>query len=113
MTEHHILVQGLVIGLAIAGDALHAQNFPAKPIRIVTAEAGGGNDFAARLVAPGLSSALGQQVVIDNRGPGTIPSETVAKAAPDGYTLLLHGSSIWLSSFFQDNVPYDALRDFA
>jgi tripartite-type tricarboxylate transporter receptor subunit TctC len=90
-----------------------AQPFPVKPVRIVTAEAGGSNDFAARLVAPGVSSGLGQQVIIENRGPGILPSETVSRAPADGHTLLLHGSSVWLSSFLQDNVPYDALRDFA
>jgi tripartite-type tricarboxylate transporter receptor subunit TctC len=90
-----------------------AQAYPIKPVRVVTAEPGGGNDFAARLVAPGVSSGLGQQLIIENRGPGILPSETVARAAADGYTLLLHGSSIWLSSFFHDNLPYDAFRDFA
>ena len=91
----------------------HAQSFPARAIHIVTSEPGGGNDFAARLIVPGVSASLGQQVIVDNRGPGIIPSTTVSRAAPDGYTLLLHGSSIWLSAFLQDNVPYDALRDFS
>ena len=100
-------------GLLLAAGGACAQNFPAKPVRIVTAEAGGSNDFAARLIAPGVSSGLGQQVIIENRGPGILPSETVARAPADGHTLLLHGSSVWLSSFLQDNVPYDALRDFA
>jgi len=101
-----------LLGCAIAAGAM-AQPFPVKPVRIVTAEAGGSNDFAARLVAPGVSSGLGQQVIIENRGPGILPSETVSRAPADGHTLLLHGSSVWLSSFLQDNVPYDALRDFA
>ena len=99
--------------MLIAVQVAYAQEYPTKPIRIVTAEAGGGNDFAARLIVPGVSASLGQQVIVDNRGPGIIPSTTVSRAAPDGYTLLLHGSSIWLSAFLQDNVPYDALRDFS
>src|SRR5690348_4938433 len=94
-------------------DAAYAQDFPSRPIRIITAEAGGTNDFAVRSIVPGVSAGVGQQLIVDNRGPGVIPSTAVAKAAPDGYTLLLHGSSIWLSSFFQSDVPYDALRDFA
>lgn len=116
MSRHHVLLLTLSGAAALAAGAAGAagaQNFPVKAVRIVTAEAGGGNDFAARLVAPGVSAALGQQVVIENRGPGILPSETVARAPADGYTLLLHGSSIWLSVFLQDNVPYDALRDFA
>jgi tripartite-type tricarboxylate transporter receptor subunit TctC len=101
-----------LLGL-LATERAGGQGYPVKPVRLVTAEPGGGNDFAARLVAPGVSGGLGQQLIIENRGPGILPSETVARAAPDGYTLLLHGSSIWLSSFFHDNLPYDALRDFA
>lgn len=97
----------------LAPNLAGGQSYPVKSVRVVTAEPGGGNDFAARLVAPGVSSGLGQQLIIENRGPGSLPSETVARAAPDGYTLLLHGSSIWLSSFFHADLPYDALRDFA
>ena len=110
-------IPAVVAGMLGAGiaflyaDVVVAQNFPNRSIKIITAETGGGNDFAARLIAPGASNGLGQQVVIDNRGPGLIPSETVVKSPPDGYTLLLHGSSIWLSSYLQDDVPYDALKD--
>ena len=113
MTRNSAIAAMLVVASGSMIDGGHAQNFPLKPIRIVTAEAGGGNDFAVRLIAPGATAALGQQIIVDNRGPGIIPSETVVKAPPDGYTLLLHGSSIWLSSFLQDNVPYDPLRDLA
>jgi tripartite-type tricarboxylate transporter receptor subunit TctC len=87
------------------------QPYPTKPIRIVTAEPGGGNDFAARLIAPGLSANLGQQVIIDNRPAGVIPGQTVAKAAPDGHTLLLTTSILWLLPLIQ-NVPFDPVRDF-
>src|SRR5689334_25256159 len=63
-----------LLGCVIASGAV-AQPFPVKPVRIVTAEAGGSNDFAARLIAPGVSSGLGQQVIIENRGPGILRSE--------------------------------------
>ena len=89
------------------------QNYPTRPVRIVTAEPGGGNDFAARLIVQGIAGNLGQPMIVDNRGTGIIPSEAVSKAPPDGYTLLLHGSSIWLTPFLQDNVPYDPVRDFS
>ncbi len=90
-----------------------AQDYPNKPIRMFTAGVGGGNDFLARLIAPGLSSSMGQPIVIENRGGAvTGPGDTVAKAAPDGYTLLLIGSNLWISPFLQ-KTPYDPVRDFA
>src|SRR5262245_29774750 len=77
-------------------ESLHAQAYPSKQIRIVTGSTGGGLDFISRLLAQGIAGPLGQQVVVDNRGGGVIPGETVAKAAPDGYTLLLLGGTIWI-----------------
>lgn len=68
--------------------------YPAKPIRIVTSDAGGGNDFVARLIAQGLTASLGQQGVVDNRPAGVIPGEIVSKARPDGYTLLVYGNNL-------------------
>jgi tripartite-type tricarboxylate transporter receptor subunit TctC len=92
-----------------------AQSYPGKPLHIVTSEPGGGNDFAARMIAQALSVSLGQQVIVDNHGgaSGAIAGEMVAKAAPDGYTLLLYGSNIWLLPFLRNSVPYDPLRDLA
>ena len=88
-------------------------DYPVKPVRIVTSEAGGGNDFTARLVARGIASGLGQQVIVENRPSGVIPGETVAKAQPDGYTLLIYGGTFWIGPLLQPKVPYDVLRDFA
>jgi hypothetical protein len=81
----------------------------------VTSEPGGGNDFAARVIAQGLTAPLGQPVVVDNRGgaSGAIAGETVAKGAPDGHLLLLYGSNIWLLPFLRERVPYDPLKDLA
>lgn len=92
-----------------------AQNYPTKPIRMVTAEPGGGNDFAARLIAQGLGSSLGQTMIVDNRGGagGLIAASIVAKAPPDGYTLLLYANNVWIIPLLQRNVPYDVVRDFA
>jgi len=89
---------------------LSAQNFPYKPIRIVTSEAGGGNDLASRLIGQGISGALGQPVITDNRGIAGY--DLVAKAAADGYTLLLHGAPFWLAPLLQ-KMPYDPVRDFS
>jgi tripartite-type tricarboxylate transporter receptor subunit TctC len=93
-----------------------AESYPARPIRLVVPyPAGGGADFMARLVAPMLSERLGQQVFVDNRGGagGTIGTAIVAKAPPDGYTVLLAASNLaWSVSLFE-NLNYDALKDFA
>jgi len=102
------------MGMLCAGAAF-GQNYPVKPIRIVTAEPGGGNDFAARVLAQGLTRSLRQQVVVDNRGGagGAIAAETAAKAPPDGYTLLLYAGNIWTIPLLRSNAQYDAIRDFA
>lgn len=103
-----------VMGMTCAGPAF-GQNYPVKPVRIVTAEPGGGNDFAARVLAQGLTRSLGQQVLVDNRGGagGAIAAEIAAKAQPDGYTLLLYAGNIWTIPLLRKNVPYDFIRDFA
>ena len=97
-------------GVWVAGAAV-AQSYPAKPVRIVTVAPGSANDIVARLIAQELRPALGQTVVVDNRG--TIAAEIVARAPADGYTLLLYGSAVWLSPFIRSNTPYDPVKDFA
>jgi tripartite-type tricarboxylate transporter receptor subunit TctC len=100
----------LAVAASLAGIA-GAQEYPGKTVRIVTAPAGGGNDFSARLIARGIAGPLGQQVIIDNR-PTVLGPEIVAKAPADGYTLLVTGSSHWIGPLV-DRVNYDAVRDFA
>ena len=89
-----------------------AQDYPTKPIRIVTPPAGAGNDYVARVIALGLTGSMGQQLVVDNR-PAAIVGELVAKAPSDGYTLLAIGSVLWLTPLLQDNVGYDPVKDFS
>jgi tripartite-type tricarboxylate transporter receptor subunit TctC len=91
-----------------------AQGYPAKPIRLVTAEAGGGNDFTARAIVRGIGDSLGQQLIVDNRGGagGIIAAEIVARAAPDGYTLLVYAGNIWTIPLMKKSVPYNVDRDF-
>jgi tripartite-type tricarboxylate transporter receptor subunit TctC len=103
--------------LATAALAAHAQGYPAKPIRIIVPFAPGGNvDITARLVAPGLQDALGQPVVVENKpgAGGTIGADQVAKATPDGYTLLMGSNSTFsvAPSLYPKN-PYSPLKDFA
>ena len=95
-----------------AGSAL-AQNYPEKPVRLVTAAAGAAGDFVSRMLTPSLTEKWGQQVIVDNRGgSAVIPIELVAKAPPDGYTLLVFGSALWHLPFLQ-TVSYNAVSDFS
>jgi len=91
----------------------YGQNYPNRPIRMVTTAPGGGLDFAARLFAPKLAESLGQPVVIENRGGGITPIELAAQGQPDGYTLLWNSGSTWILPFLQKAVRYDPIRDFA
>jgi len=94
-----------------------AQTYPSRPIRMIVPFAPGGNvDINARAVAPGLGQLLGQQVIVDNRAGagGTIGTDTVAKSAPDGYTLLMASSIIMTNGpAVYPKLPYDIVRDFA
>lgn len=94
-----------------------AQDYPNKPIRlIVPFPAGGPNDIIARVVGQKMSEALGQPVLIDNRGGagGVTGTDQVAKAAPDGYTIAITSAgALAISASLQDKVPYDANKDFA
>ena len=94
--------------LTVFTGATSAQDYPVKPIRIITSEAGSGGDFATRLIVQGMP---GRQFVVDNRN--LVGIEMAAKAPPDGYTLLLHGTPVWLAQFMRDSVPWDTVRDFA
>lgn len=87
------------------------QDYPSKPIRIITATPGGTPDLLSRLIAPGLTTALGQQVIVENRIE-IIAIETAARARPDGYTLFLSGAAVWLLPFMRSNVSWDPVTDF-
>ena len=115
--KHGIVDVAAVLACAGLSAAAGAQNFPGKPIRLVVpVPPGGGADFVARSYAAFLSKAFGQQVVVDNRGgaAGIIAMDAVAKAPPDGYTLVQTNiSTISINPFMYDKLPYDAQRDFA
>jgi tripartite-type tricarboxylate transporter receptor subunit TctC len=106
----------LCIALAIASAAVSAQNYPTRTVRIVVPYAPGGNtDFTARVIAGKLTEIFGQQVVVENRAGGAtnIGSDLVAKATPDGYTILMGGASNAINMSLYQKLPYDTLRDFA
>ena len=101
----------------VTGTAALAQTFPARPIRMVVPfPAGGATDIIARILCQRVSQALGQQIIIDNKpgAGGTIGSDIVAKAAPDGYTLLTATSSTHsIAPVLNSKIPYNAFKDFA
>jgi tripartite-type tricarboxylate transporter receptor subunit TctC len=94
----------------------HAQEYPSRPVRIIVPSvAGGGTDSSTRIVVSKLGDTLGQRIVVDNRpGAGSIiGTEMVARAAPDGYTLLAAISSMTIQPSMQKNLPFDPVKDFA
>ena len=105
----------IALGCLMAVAPAFTQNYPVRPVRIIVPTSPpGGADVVARLIAPGLSERLGQQVIVDNRaGASTmIGGEAAAKAPPDGYTLLMGISTLAINPAAFKRVPYDALRDF-
>ena len=103
---------GSVAMMCITAAGAWAQTYPTKPIRIVTAEAGGGSDIVSRIIGQGLNTAWGKPVVVDNRGGGVVAGDIVARAPADGYTLLYYGSTLWLLPLIRKDVPYDTQKDF-
>src|SRR5436309_12177877 len=112
----HVVKAFALAALAIPAPA-HAQVYPAKPVRMIVAyPPGGGTDIVGRMVAQKLSEALGQSVVVENRGgaSGNIGTELAAHAAPDGYTILMGNvapNAINVSLF--KDLPFDPVADFA
>ena len=103
------------IALAMAAPPTFADDYPAKPIRIIVSYApGGGTDVIARLLARKLNEAWGQAVIVENRpgAGGNIGTEAVAKAAADGYTLSLVPSSHAIAPLFYTKLPFDVFKDF-
>lgn len=110
-----VFIKALALVAAVFPAVLHAQAFPAKPIRILVGfTPGAGVDIAMRLIAPKMGEALGQQIVIDNRpgAGGNIAAELGARAPSDGYTLFAAGAPAAISQTLYSKLPYDLLKDF-
>lgn len=116
MKIYSLLILPMLCSLVMATHAAYAQTkYPSKPITlVVTYPPGGGADAMARLIAPKMGEALGQPVIIDNKpgASGQIGAAQVAKAAPDGYTLMLDASSFAANPALYPKLPYDSLRAF-
>jgi tripartite-type tricarboxylate transporter receptor subunit TctC len=106
-----------LLGLLLAATAAQAQNYPTKPVTIVVPFApGGSSDLVSRPLAQKLTEAWKRQVIVDNRpgGAGLIAMQTVARAAPDGHTLILgHIGVLAVNPAMFDTLPYDAVKDYA
>ena len=100
-----------VVVIVGGANVASGQDYPNRPIRIVTSAAGGDSDFNTRIVAQGISGPLGQPVIVDNR-TGILAAEAVSKAPPDGYTLTVQTDGLWTRSLLA-KMPYDAERDFS
>lgn len=104
-----------ILCILLLAAASHAQQYPAKPVRIVVPyPPGGSNDVLARYLAQKLGPALGQNIIVDNRAgaSGAIGADHVAKSAADGYTLLLNSGSFAASAAAEPNLPFNTEKDF-
>jgi tripartite-type tricarboxylate transporter receptor subunit TctC len=105
-----------IAGAALPGMAQRPESYPVRPVRLIVPFTPGATaDIVARRLAPRLSESWNQQVVVDNRAGagGTIGISIVAKAVPDGYTLLVHSVAFAVSAALYTRLPYDSLKDFA
>ncbi len=104
----------LLFALALACAPAAAQNYPNRAVRVVVAAQTGGPDIVARIVAAQLQVQMGQPFVVENQGGanGIVGANTVAKAAPDGYTLLVYSSGFVINPAMHKSLPYDTEKDF-
>lgn len=118
LLQKYVVLGLKTLGLTLAGFALtvNAQTWPTKPIHLIVGFApGGGTDIVARALSVPMTASLGQSVVVENKAgaAGTIGADMIAKAAPDGYNLLMgHSNSNAISPFVLKNVPYNPATDF-
>ena len=114
MRERRLVANALILGIVIMyAPGVASQEYPTKPVRLATGGVGGSSDNLSRIIAQGISGPLGQQVIVVNHPSGNAPGLAVAKAPPDGYTLLVSGVILWVGPLLQKDPPFDPVRDFA
>ena len=97
--------------MVLNAGGVSGQNYPTKPVRLVTSLPGGGNDFVARVIAQGITAPLGQPVIVDNRGAQPA-MQIVFKAQPDGYNLFVGGADFWTAPLIR-KMEWDPVKDFS
>jgi tripartite-type tricarboxylate transporter receptor subunit TctC len=115
MLQRHLPRIALAAALVVAAGQSLAQSYPTRPVRVVVPlSAGGFADVPARIIAPRLSNAFGQQFFVENKpgAGGSIGTDFVAKSKPDGYTLLFSGTPHVIAPWLYKSLPYDTLKDF-
>jgi len=110
MNKRKMAILLALVAAAVVNVAQAQDRYPSRPVRIVTSTPGGGNDFLARIVAPSLGNSLGQQIVVDNR-PSRLVGGTAARSTPDGYTLVVGGSTMQYTPLME-KIDYNAIADF-
>ena len=111
MSQLRLIAGMLSAGVMFGASSVSGQDYPNKPVRIITAGAGGPVDFLSRQIAQGISGPLGQPVIVENR-TGALAAEALSKAPSDGYTLGVLGGAVWISPLLRP-MSYDVVRDFS
>src|SRR5688572_5013593 len=114
-TAHQWIVRCIAAAIACMSWALFAQDYPNKPVRLVVGFApGGGTDVFARIIANEMTKSFGQQVIVDNRSGanGVVAATQVARAVPEGYTVMIILSSHVMNALSYKDLPFDAINDF-
>ena len=110
-----LVAAGILVAAAYPAYAQTGQNYPVRPVRLVSGVAGSPSDILARTIQPKMADTFGHPVVIENRsgGSGMISANIVAKARPDGHTLLLISAQFAIGAVLNTSLPFDPLKDFA
>lgn len=113
-TQLLAVIACIAAGALPPGTSAAADWSPTRPLRIITTDVGNSNDLLSRLLAESLAPALGQQVIVENRGGagGGITIERLMSSSPDGHTIMVHGTSVWLLPLLRKGLPWDPLKSF-
>lgn len=111
MVMHSGMLGTLSVAMTVFAAAVSGQNYPDKPIHVYAPQAGTGVDLVLRMIADAASAGLGQRIIVDNRG--ILAAEIVARAPPDGYSLVCYTNPLWLMPLFGEYVSWDPVKDFS
>ena len=113
MSNRMMRIGGSIALALLAAGVARAEDYPTKPIRLLTAGSGGGSDIVSRVIADGLGARMKQPVVVDSRVGGAVIADIGSKAAPDGYTVIVYSAALWLLPLMQERSSYDVFKAFS